>query len=197
MRAMFRWAVSEGRVPDDPTLGVTRLKIKSTGYPTWSEDDIQQYKRRHPVGTMARLAIELLLTTAARRGDVVKFGPQHVHDGTITFEQHKKEGAEEALVIIPLHPDFCAALAAMPPSKVVSLTPTFLTTSLGKPFSEAGFGWGEKACTVAPAEATPAAGPARRCFRMARCWSQAALAPRARARSCTTPRRIPGRRPAR
>ena len=87
------WAVAEGRVPDDPTLGVIRQQIKSTGYRTWSEDDIGQYKQRHPVGTMARLAIELLLSTAARRGDVVKFGPQHVKDGTITFEQHKKEGA--------------------------------------------------------------------------------------------------------
>jgi integrase len=62
---------------------------------------------------MARLAIELLLTTAARRGEVVKFGPQRVDDGTITFEQHKKEGAEEALVIIPLHPDFYTAASRL------------------------------------------------------------------------------------
>jgi integrase len=150
LRAMFGWMVAEGRVPDDPTLGVTRQQIKSTGYRTWSEGDIEQYKRRHPVGTMARLAIELLLTTAARRGDVVKFGPQHVEDGTITFEQHKKDGADEALVIIPLHPDFCAALAAMPPSNVVSLTPTFLTTSFGKPFAKAGFGnWFRDRCDEA------------------------------------------------
>jgi len=150
LRALFRWAVSEGRVPDDPTLGVTRQQIKSAGYRTWSEGDIEQYKRRHPLGTMARVAIELLLTTAARRGDVVKLGPQDVEDGTITFEQHKKYGAEDALVIIPLHPDFCAALAAMPPSNVVSLTPTFLTTSFGKPFATAGFGnWFRDRCNEA------------------------------------------------
>jgi hypothetical protein len=87
LRAMFRWAMAEGRIPDDPTVGVTRPRIKSTGYPTWSEDDIEQYKRRHPLGTMERLAIELLLTTAARRGDAVKLGPQHVCDGIITFTQ--------------------------------------------------------------------------------------------------------------
>jgi integrase len=150
LHAMFKWALPEGRVPDDPTLGVTRQQIKSTGYRTWSEGDIDQYKRRHRLGTMARLAIELLLTTAARRGDVVKFGPQHVEGGTITFEQHKKDGAEDALVIIPLHPDFCAALAAMPPSNVVSLTPTFLTTSFGKPFAVAGFGnWFRDRCNEA------------------------------------------------
>jgi integrase len=150
LRALFRWAVVEGRVPDDPTLGVTRQRIKSTGYATWSETDIEQYKRRHPPGTMARLAIELLLATAARRGDVVKLGPRHVENGTITFEQHKKRGVEDALVVVPLHPDFLSALAAMPHSNVLSLAPTFLTTSFGKPFAVAGFGnWFRDRCNEA------------------------------------------------
>jgi integrase len=153
VRAIFKWALGEERVPGDPALGVTRQKIKSAGYRTWSESDIEQYKRKHALGTMARLAIELLLATAARRGDVVKFGPQHVEDGTITFEQHKKGGDEEALVIIPLHPDFCTALAAMPASKVVRLSPatTFLTTSLGQPFkTPASFGnWFRERCNEA------------------------------------------------
>src|ERR1700677_1016062 len=153
LRAMFKWAVAEGRVPEDPTLGVTRQQIKSSGYRAWSEAEIEQYKLRHPPGTMARLAIELLLTTAARRGDVVKFGPQHVEGGTITFEQHKKDGDEEALVIVPLHPDFCTALAAMPSSNVIRLTPamTFLTTSFGQPFkSAASFGnWFRDRCDEA------------------------------------------------
>jgi integrase len=151
LRAMSRWAVAEGRMPDDPTLGVARLKIKSTGYRTWSENDIEQYKRTHPRGTMARVAIELLLGTAARRGDAVKLGPQHVHNGTIVFEQGKTEGGEEAAVVIPLHPDLSAAIAAMPPSNVVRLTtPTFLTTSFGKPFTGAGFGnWFRQCCNEA------------------------------------------------
>ncbi|MGC1354424.1 MAG: tyrosine-type recombinase/integrase [Xanthobacteraceae bacterium] len=153
LRAMFKWAVAEGRVPNDPTLGVTRQQIKSSGYRTWSESEIEQYKRRHPLGTMARLAIELLLTTAARRGDVVKFGPQHVENNTITFEQHKKDGDEEALVIIPLHPDFRIALAAMPSSNVVLLATitTFLTTSSGRPFkTAASFGnWFRDRCNEA------------------------------------------------
>ena len=30
LRAMFKWATKEGRIPDDPTLGVTREKVKTT-----------------------------------------------------------------------------------------------------------------------------------------------------------------------
>jgi len=153
LRAMFKWALGEERVPGDPTLGVTRQQIKTTGYRTWSESDIEQYKQKHPPGSMPRLALELLLATAARRGDAVKLGPQHVEDGNITFEQQKKEGDEAAVVTIPLHPDFCAALAAMPPSNVVRLTPasTFLTTSFGRPFkTAAGFGnWFRQCCDEA------------------------------------------------
>ena len=90
LRAMFKWAMAEGRVPDDPTLGVTRQRIKSNGYRTWSESDIEQYKQRHPLGTMSRLALELLLATAARRGDVVKFGPQHIEHGTTTLSSTRR-----------------------------------------------------------------------------------------------------------
>ncbi len=152
IRAMFKWALSEDRVPDDPTLGVTRQKLESTGYPTWDDRDITQYKQKHTLGTMERLAIELLLTTAARRGDVVKLGPQHVHEGTITFDQSKTKGSDKATVTVPLHPDFCAALQAMPPSNVVRLTAstTFLKTSFGLSFTPAGFGnWFRQCCDEA------------------------------------------------
>ena len=151
LRALFRWAVAEGRVPDDPTLGVTRQKITSSGYQTWSETDIEKYRRTHPLGTMRRLAIELLLSTAVRRGDAVRLGPQHVHDGTLMFEQGKTKGAEEATVVIPLHPDLCAAIAAMPATNIVRLAaPTFLQTALGRPFTVAGFGnWFRKCCNEA------------------------------------------------
>jgi integrase len=151
LRAVFKWAVAEGRVPDDPTLGVTRQRIKSTGYRTWSESDIEKYRCTHPLGTMPRVAIELLLGTAARRSDVVKLGPQHVQNGIIVFEQGKTKGSEEAAVSILLHPDLRAAIAAIPPSTIVPLAPpTFLTTAYSKPFTVAGFGnWFRKCCNEA------------------------------------------------
>ncbi|HVI13039.1 MAG TPA: hypothetical protein VM822_09245 [Pseudolabrys sp.] len=149
IRAMFKWAMSEERVPDDPSLGVTRQKIESTGYRCWEDQDIAQYRQKHALGTMERLAIELLLTTACRRGDVVKLGLQHIHEGTISFEQSKTKRSEKATVAVPLHPDLSAALKAMPPSNVVRLTAntTLLRTSFGQPFTPAGFGNWFRRCT--------------------------------------------------
>jgi len=45
LHAMFKWAMAEGRVPDDPTLGVTRSKTKTTGYKTRAEDHIARPPR--------------------------------------------------------------------------------------------------------------------------------------------------------
>jgi site-specific recombinase XerD len=81
LRAMFRWALKEGRVPDDPTLSVTRERVKTTGYKTWSEGEIERFETKHPTGSRARLAFALLLYTGQRRGDVIRMGRQHIHDG--------------------------------------------------------------------------------------------------------------------
>ena len=77
LRSMFHWAVSEGKLPDDPTIGVTRQRIKNTteGYRTWTDVEINQFIAHHPIGTKPYLAFRLLLDTGARRGDVVDLGP--------------------------------------------------------------------------------------------------------------------------
>lgn len=36
-RAMFKWAMKEGRIVDNPCLGVERERITTDGYKTWSE----------------------------------------------------------------------------------------------------------------------------------------------------------------
>jgi integrase len=77
VRVMFQWAKREGRIPDDPSAGVTREKVKTTGYRTWSEAEIQRFEAAHAIGTKARLAFALLLYTGQRRGDVVKLGRQN------------------------------------------------------------------------------------------------------------------------
>jgi integrase len=118
-----------------------------------SEQEISQYRRRHPLGTMARLALELLLATAARRGDAVSLGSQNVFDGAITFSQSKTRRRAETSLVIPLLPEFYEALTAMPAAKVVSMEPakTFLKTGSGQPFkSAASFGnWFRHRCDEA------------------------------------------------
>ena len=49
LRVLMAFAVEAGIRADDPTLGVKRPKIKTTGWRTWTEEDIAAFEAEHPV----------------------------------------------------------------------------------------------------------------------------------------------------
>lgn len=141
LRAMMKHAVEVGLRADDPTRDVKAIRVKSDGYHSWTDDEISQFERRHPVGSRARLALALLLHTGQRRSDVVRMGRQHIRDGVIQVRQ-MKTGAELA---IPVHAALAAIIAETPADHL-----TFLTTQFGQPFAVAGFGnWFRERCNEA------------------------------------------------
>ena len=130
LRGMIAVAIVAGLCESDPAAGI-RVKVPaSRGYTTWTEDDISRFETAYPIGTKARLALALLLYTGQRRGDVIRMGRQHVKGSFLTVRQSKTG----ATVVIPLHPELQAILAA---SGVSNLT--FLTTATGKPFAPGAF----------------------------------------------------------
>jgi integrase len=137
------FALSDGLIDVDPTIGVRLDRIKDTGgFKTWSETDIAVYRRHHKLGTRGRLALELLYGTMQRRGDVIRLGRQHIQHGILSLRQ-QKTGAQ---VDIPVLPELEAAIDAMPKAEHL----TFLVTEFGKPFTPEGFGnWFRHQCSFA------------------------------------------------
>lgn len=131
MRGLMKFCVATGLRKDDPTAGAELAKATPGGFHTWTEDEIAQYEAHHPIGSRARLALALLLYTAARRGDVVLIGPQHIRNGRLLYRQAKTRRE----LSIPIHTRLQEVLAASPSGHL-----TFLATSSGKSFSAAGFG---------------------------------------------------------
>ena len=142
LRAVMRLAVDDGWRPDDPTAGVRPIRHRSQGFHTWTEAEIALYEAAHPVGTRARLALDLLLYTGCRRGDVVLLGKQHLTgNGAIRIRQEKTD----AVVELPIHSRLAASLASVPADQL-----TFLMTAHGRPFSPAGFyNWFVESCRTA------------------------------------------------
>lgn len=141
MRLLMKRAISEGLRQDDPTANIKPFKIKSDGFPAWEDEDIAAFRAKHPLGSRARLAMELALGTIQRRGDIVRLGRQHMREGTLSFKQ-KKTGQQ---VDIPVLPELQAALDAVPADQM-----TFLQTEFGKPFVAQGFGnWFRDVCNEA------------------------------------------------
>jgi integrase len=133
---MFRWARREGRITLDPTAGVIREKVKTSGYPTWTEAQITLFESVHPIGSKARLAFALLLYTGQRRGDIVRLGRSNIAGDLLVIDQGKTAGGEQAHLEIPLHPKLRAIIEATPTVGVK----TFLVTHFGKPYTAPGFG---------------------------------------------------------
>jgi integrase len=141
VRALMLHCIELRLRDDDPTQGVKSIQAKTDGYRTWTEADVAAFEAKHPIGSRARLALELLLYTAQRRSDVVALGRQHLRGGALHLRQSKTGRPLE----IPVHPALQRVLEATPSDHL-----TFLTTQAGKPFSPAGFtNWFRRMCNEA------------------------------------------------
>lgn len=78
-----------------------------------------------------RLAVDLLLYTAQRSGDVRVMGRQNVRDGRIKVRQEKTR----EFVDMPIHRELQKSLDAAPLGQL-----TFIVTQAGEPFTAKGFG---------------------------------------------------------
>jgi integrase len=116
----------------DPIAGLKLAKMKSKGHHTWTDEEISQYEAAHPSGSVARVALALLLQTGHARADVVRMGRQHVRNGTLSMRRQKTKVPFD----IPILPALQVEIDRLPKSAQLA----FLLTEQGKPFSAAGFG---------------------------------------------------------
>jgi integrase len=149
LRQVFVWAIGDDLAERNPAREVPYLKSGSTGWHTWTVEEVKQYEERHPIGTRARLAIALLKNLGPRRSDVVSLGKQHIrrndqveaelrelHDGRfIAFNVFKGRKKKLVTIILPMMPELESVLAKSPLGAL-----TFLETAFKKPFTSNGFG---------------------------------------------------------
>ena len=141
LKSLLRLAIDLDWRKDDPTARLRGFKPSGDGFHTWTEDEIAQFERRHPIGTQARLALALMLYTGSRRSDAVKLGWQHIEGDRINVSQQKTS----ARVSIRMHDALKAVLAHTPRENL-----TFLVTAYGKPRTAAGMGnWFREQCDAA------------------------------------------------
>ncbi len=143
LRALMQHALSVGMISSDPTAGLRAPRKKNReGFTPWPIEAIEQFRARHPLGTTARLALDLLYGTGQRRSDIVRMGRQHVRNGVLSMRQQKTG----TLIEIPIVAEITAALDAMPASDNL----TFLVMSSGRPFTPEHFtAWFRDRCAEA------------------------------------------------
>lgn len=126
---LFKWAKSMDFVKANPCDGVESIRVSSDGFHTWTEEEVEQYRTRHPVGTKARLALDLLLFVGLRRSDLVRLGRQHVRHGVITITTIKNNET----VHVPIFAELQKSIDATPTGDLA-----FLTSATRMPFASGG-----------------------------------------------------------
>jgi len=144
--ALYRFAVDRRWMPSNPAKGIAKIKVKSEGFHTWTEDEALRFEERWPVSTRERLAFDLLVYTGVRISDVVRLGRQHTRGGeiTITTEKSRNMGAPVEVTITIL-PPLVASIAAAPTGDM-----NYLVTAKGTAFAKESFGnWFREVCREA------------------------------------------------
>ncbi len=129
LRVLIHHAIGVGWLRHDPSIGIKRPKTKRIR--SWTEDEIEVYRKHWALGTKQRTALELFLATGQRRSDVVRMAWSHVTAGTKISVTQQKTGRR---LLIPLHRDLLTALAAHRREHVA-----IITTAYGQPFTVDGF----------------------------------------------------------
>ena len=124
-------AVKAGWRTDNPVRLTDRFK-DGAGFHDWTDAEIEQYRAAHPLGSMARLAMELALNTAARRCNLHAIERDHIVDGRILVAHAKGNNAASVRMLATTK----AAIEALPAQPIRFL----ITTVHGKPFTVNGLG---------------------------------------------------------
>ena len=144
--AVFDWACKSGVAPDHFNNPCTKLGklTEGPGHHTWTEEECQQFEDHWPVGTMPRLAYELIRNTGARVSDAYRLGKVHEENNVLTWKVFKGQNVGDAQkmddddaleVIIPIRAELRTAIDATPSGNLV-----YVATSHGTPFqSSKGF----------------------------------------------------------
>lgn len=135
LRQLFGYGAGAGYMNSNPARDIPYFSSHSDGIHTWTEAEIAQFERCHPIDSKPRLAMAIMLYLGQRRSDAIRLGRQHLRDGYLEFTQHKNRARAAVSLKIKIHPKLHQIIEANGAGNL-----QFIVTEFGKPFSDAGFG---------------------------------------------------------
>ena len=129
LKRLFRYAVKLGWLAANPVDFVDPISPHTDGFHTWTEQEIATYQKYWKIGTRQRLAMELMLWTAKRVGDLAGLGPQHISDNWLVTRDDKTGKHSK----IPVSSQLRRAIDAIEEKNLC-----FIVTSYGAGYSKKG-----------------------------------------------------------
>ena len=131
VKAWLSFGVPRGFRLDNPARGIKMLKIGS--FRDWTDDELEQFERRWPLGSLERTGFALALYTAQRRADLVNMKWSAIAGDWIRVKQSKTG----IVVELPIHPELAEALATW---RLHAGSETILTGAKKRPLNPIYFG---------------------------------------------------------
>lgn len=110
LRALYSWGIEADLVDSNPAAGIKKL-AEGDGHKLWPDEQLALWRTRWEVGTVPRLALEMLYWTAQRIGDIAGMGPANLAGDTLRFRQQKTKTD----MVIPITPQLAEAMRYCPP----------------------------------------------------------------------------------
>ena len=94
----------------NPAALADAYKIRSSGFHSWTDEEIASFRNHFPSGSQARLALELFFGTGAARQDAAGLTRANIRGAEIHYSRQKTGQA----VVIPILPELRLELARIP-----------------------------------------------------------------------------------
>ena len=114
----FRFAAKRyGFAGQNPAALADTHKVRSQGFHTWTDDEVETFGAAHPIGSKARLALELFLGTGAACQDAAAMTRANIRGPRLSYRRGKT-GQE---VDLPILPELGKELAHLPRDQMMLL----------------------------------------------------------------------------
>ena len=118
MGQLFRFAAKRyGFAGQNPAALADTHKVRSQGFHTWTGDEVETFRAAHPIGSKARLALELFLGTGAACQDAAAMTRANIRGPRLSYRRGKT-GQE---VNLPILPELGKELAHLPRDQMMLL----------------------------------------------------------------------------
>lgn len=85
----WAWFMDHKLLPDSPISEVRPREFSSDGHEPWTEEDVQQFKRRWAPGSWPYTVLEVILYTGCRISDALDLGPKNIAGDTLFYKSKK------------------------------------------------------------------------------------------------------------
>ena len=141
LRALFNWAMAQNPplASFNPASKVETINKAKGGFRTWEVEEIDHYRERWPIGSKARLALELMVAVGARRSDACSIGPRNEFtlkgERWLRFTAHKARNRFPVTIETRMTPELAGALKATETG-----SEAYIHSSHGRPYTIESFG---------------------------------------------------------